>query len=364
MASNDLARMDAVTMTRSLLEEITDRQADVASRYMPTLTPKQFTDREKLIQEFREMLVEGIDYGVIPGTEKPTLLQPGAQKVCAYFGYVPRYRFDVAIEDWTGEQYNEPLFYYRLCCELEKDGKRVGEGLGSCSSWESKYRYRMSKRTCPSCGAAALIEGRQWKPADPKQWVCYEKKGGCKAKFAIDDERITGQSVGRVANEDFADVINTVLKIGKKRAYIDATLSATGLSQYFTQDVEDHIDTGGAPANTQQAADNVAKRKIENGTPPELKHYFTSMDAQEQGSLSAAFNFVQDQLITVAGKDGETIFFAHSGQLRNRHPKGTPIPVGEAKGTLLILWGEVLRLRAEREKRMKDEADSAYAVSQ
>jgi hypothetical protein len=42
-----------------------------------------------------------------------------------------------------------------------------------------------------------------------------------------------------VENEDIADVFNTVLKMGKKRAFVDAVLSATAASDIFTQDIEE-----------------------------------------------------------------------------------------------------------------------------
>ena len=89
-----------VTQERTLLDQIAEEQARVGARYMPTLTVKQFTEREKLLRELREMLVEGVDYGVIPGTQKPTLLLPGAQKINAFFAYVPHYT-ETAIEEWT-----------------------------------------------------------------------------------------------------------------------------------------------------------------------------------------------------------------------------------------------------------------------
>src|SRR5688572_15251827 len=34
---------------------------------------------------------EGEDYGVIPGTKKPTLLKPGAEKICNVYGLVPSF---------------------------------------------------------------------------------------------------------------------------------------------------------------------------------------------------------------------------------------------------------------------------------
>jgi hypothetical protein len=43
----------------------------------------------------------------------------------------------------------------------------------------------------------------------------------------------------KIENEDIADVYNTVLKMAKKRAYIDGILSSTGASDIFTQDFEE-----------------------------------------------------------------------------------------------------------------------------
>lgn len=217
--------------TVGLLDQIV---SEAASRYMPTLTVKQFTERERMLREIKLMLVEGNDYGVIPGTQKPTLLKPGAEKLCAFFGYAPHYQITECIEDWLGERYGEPLFYYRISCVLAKDGKPVGEGIGSCSSWESKYRYRYVNRKCPQCGAEAIIKGKYG-----GGWLCFAKKGGCGAKFGDGDPAIEGQGTGKVANPDIADQVNTIQKMAQKRAYIAATLSATGASQYFTQDVDD-----------------------------------------------------------------------------------------------------------------------------
>jgi len=48
------------------------------------------------------------------------------------------------------------------------------------------------------------------------------------------------QAAGRVENTDLADTYNTVLKMAKKRALVDATLTATAASDIFTQDLEDY----------------------------------------------------------------------------------------------------------------------------
>jgi len=257
----------------SLLDRIAEQKAETATRYMPTLTVEQFSEREKMLRQIKEMLVgptpdhpEGVDYGIIPGTAKPTLLKPGAEKICAFFGYAPQYEIlPGSIEDWDGTKFGEPLFYYHVRCTLAKDGAAVGQGTGSCSSWESKYRYRMANRKCPSCGQEAIIVGKEEYGGG---FVCFKRKGGCGAKFKEDDAAITGQTVGRVANPDIADIINTVQKMGDKRAYIAATLSATGASQYFSQDLEDvdpaalGIDTNGEKVGTKAAAEAVRDRKL------------------------------------------------------------------------------------------------------
>jgi hypothetical protein len=125
-----------------------------------------------------------------------------------------------------------------------KSGEPVGSGLGSCSSWEKKYRYRVSKRKCTQCGKDTLIKGKPEyeKDAEYKRrgsFVCYEKKGGCGAKYYGDDPEIMEQPLGEVPNPDFADIINTVQKVACKRSYIASTLSATGASQWFVPDFED-----------------------------------------------------------------------------------------------------------------------------
>ncbi len=215
---------------------------------------------EKVQQLMKSALTEDEHYGVIPGTNtgkskpKPTLLQPGAQKLCFMFRLVPR--FHVKRIDLPGDHRE-----YTVCCELENSGVHVGEGVGLCSTMESKYRWRKAERLCPKCSGDFI---KRSKTGD-KGWYCFAKIGGCGENFAAGDHRIVGQEVGRKENPDIADTYNTVLKMAKKRAFVDATLTATAASDSFTQDVEDmdigtgrggHPNTrnGGASGRTAQPA--------------------------------------------------------------------------------------------------------------
>jgi len=189
-------------------------------------------------------LIDGImhkdvDYGVIPGTNKPTLLKAGAEKATSFFGLSTRFEDAGIVEDWTGEAHGgEPFFYYRRTCSLFRGDLFIASADGSCNSWEKKYRYRSSSRTCPTCGKETIIKG---KAEYGGGWLCFSKKGGCGAKFDEDDTSITGQPTGSVKNEDIADIVNTILKMADKRALVAATLIATGMSEYFTQDMEDYV---------------------------------------------------------------------------------------------------------------------------
>ena len=77
-------------------------------------------------------------YGIIPGTgKKPSLLKPGAEKVCFIFRLEPEYKIER--HELAGGHRE-----FEITCILRKigSGEKVGEGVGSCSTMETKYRYR------------------------------------------------------------------------------------------------------------------------------------------------------------------------------------------------------------------------------
>lgn len=186
-----------------------------------------------LVQATKEVLSDGLDFGKIPGTgDKPTLLKPGAEKLCFLFGLRPTFEVVESIEDWNGG-----LFYYRYRCTLhDQMGGVIADGEGSCNSREKKYRYRNAERVCPHCGKPAIIKG---KTEYGGGWLCYRNKGGCGAKFADNAPEIVNQETGQIENPEPYDLVNTLQKMAQKRALVAAVLVGTGASQFFTQDVED-----------------------------------------------------------------------------------------------------------------------------
>ena len=208
------------------------------SQFMPALSIELAVERYNAVTEFvSRVLRKDVDYGVIPGTEKRTLLKPGAEKLTTFFGLSTRFQLIERIEDWSGAGLGgEPFFYYLYRCQLHRGPVLMAEADGSCNSREQKYRWREAQRVCPECGQAAIIKGREEYGGG---FICFRKKGGCGAKFNDRDERITAQQTGRVFNAEIADQVNTIQKMAQKRALVAAVLLAVNASEFFTQDVED-----------------------------------------------------------------------------------------------------------------------------
>lgn len=172
----------------------------------------------------RQVMVPGQDYDTIPGTAKPTLLQPGAQKLCLAFGFAPSYQVIM-------REYGEHREYEVRCTLTHRQsGVTVGEGVGTATTLESKYRYRWENTN-------RLVPPDYWDTRDP------ETLGGPSFTPRKVKDRASGKSkwyiFQRIAHSDPADYWNTCLKMAKKRAYVDATITATGAGHILQQDADD-----------------------------------------------------------------------------------------------------------------------------
>lgn len=135
------------------------------------------------------------DFGVIPGTSKPTLLKPGAEKILMLMGLTSEYELIERVQD-----YENGFFAFTVKCVLLKGEQKITEGVGHCNTKEKKY-----------------------------------------------------------IKQDPFTLANTCLKMAKKRAQIDATLTVASLSEIFTQDIEDMDIRGNPTENTyNQKVDNPA----------------------------------------------------------------------------------------------------------
>lgn len=64
-----------------------------------------------MVRFVKSVMQSDVDYGIIPGTNKPTLLKPGAEKLCSLFRFTQRLQLIKSVEDFTGTEHNnEPFF--------------------------------------------------------------------------------------------------------------------------------------------------------------------------------------------------------------------------------------------------------------
>ena len=194
----------------------------VRENNLPTISdPQMWAERRQQFNQWvNTQLRENVDFGEIPGTNKATLLKPGAEKIIQVYGCSPD--VEVTVRD---QDPNTGYLYVEVTVRLVsiQSGAIVATGLGSCSSFESKYRYRWEYYR-----GSDVPTGDEWESF-------YSRK---------DNRRVYRK---RVHNPDLVDVWNTVLKMAKKRALVDAALTISGASEKFTQDVEDFDEDYVAP---------------------------------------------------------------------------------------------------------------------
>lgn len=231
-------------------------------------------DQVNKIQELMSgVLQDGQHYGKIPGCgDKPTLLQPGAEKIALMFGWAASY--DVSRESLVGGHRE-----YDVTCNLtsRETGELMGSGIGLCSTMESKYRYRR--------GDSFELTGEQI-PKDAREKKAeYRRQGFGMKKVDGMWEWVRYLSEGRDENPDIADTYNTVLKMAKKRALVDAVKSTAAASDIFTQDIED-LPQQAAPrsvAATVQPSPVVDLGPVRS----RFKAYTASVGLTPQGSAAA-----------------------------------------------------------------------------
>jgi len=134
------------------------------------------------IRQFQHVVMstleEGQDYGRVANIPKPILFKSGAEKLMMLMGL--RTEFDIV--DST-RNFDKGFFQYQVKCRVLRGDAIITEGFGSCNTMERRYR-----------------------------------------------------------NQDPYTLDNTVLKMAKKRALIDAALHVGSLSSIVTQDLEDMLD--------------------------------------------------------------------------------------------------------------------------
>ena len=184
-------------------------------------------DQHAIFSLMKDAMKEGQDYGIMPGAKKPSLYKPGSEKILSLF----KLGVDVLVEEVTPTsnigRFDEYRVRVYVTLKEMGSGRFIGKGIGECSSFEEKYMWRAA--------------------SGPQELDYYQKQSPDYVRLKFKQEWSNGRPTGREMHESqvrvpTADRMNTVLKMAKKRAQIDATLTATAASAIFTQDLEDIPD--------------------------------------------------------------------------------------------------------------------------
>lgn len=182
----------------------------------PPLTAVEIKAQVQVIQQvMAAVMKEGHHYGTLPGTPKPTLYKPGSEKILTTFHIGVDPSGDSVTDLSTGDEIRYRVAARGFC---QQSGILLGVGIGECSSNEEKYKWRR-----PVCD-----EEFNETPEDRRREVWKNIRGKIEKLKQIRTQP--------------SDVANTILKMAKKRAQIDMTLTVTAASDVFDQDLEDLPD--------------------------------------------------------------------------------------------------------------------------
>lgn len=214
----------------------------------------------------KEILKKDLDFGIIPGTAKPSLYKPGAEKLRFVYGL----GVETVVTDKHIDYEKGVVDYTYKTTVKDKNGRILSECEGSANSFEPKFGYvwksvhelpegtDISNLVSKTTGKKAVefafaiekaeTSGQYGKPAE--YWRNWQdaimngkatkitktaKTGRVMDAWEMDDT-IT---MYRVQNPDVIGLKNTIMKMAQKRSFVGAMLIATGASEFFTQDVED-----------------------------------------------------------------------------------------------------------------------------
>lgn len=238
---------------------------------MPAMSLDDAGERYGAVIKFvKRQMVEGKDYGTIPGTQKASLLRPGAEKLITFFGLSVKQFVVDKIENWDDEN---PFFNYTYRTELWHGDILVATCDGSCNSKENRYRWRwvdsndvpedikkkeLKQRVSSKGHFRWQIDGGEttgqygkpqeyWdefnKAIETGSAKIYDKKqhwGEQKLAPYVEIESVSY----RIPNDDVFTLVNTFQKMAQKRSMVGAVMIAANASEFFTQDMEDISDEG------------------------------------------------------------------------------------------------------------------------
>jgi hypothetical protein len=201
---------------------LTVRPVDAQALMMPSNTVANIIARRDMVQQLvDQLLVRGVHYGQIPGTQGESLWLPGAEAIAAQFGF----QVDVTLQEKDVDRHSiPPYFEYRYKAVVRKGQHTIAMCEGSCNSQEDCFK------TWVTCAPPDKDTQQEMMANKTGKWDSY---GG------------TEQWKEKRDHPNPFSIINNVQKRGQKRAYVGAIEKATGVSGFFAKAVDQKKHFGG-----------------------------------------------------------------------------------------------------------------------
>ena len=161
-------------------------------------------NRNLLMEWLWGALVENTDYGTIKAGQKPSLWQPGAEKICGYLGLIARFPDSEKYVDMAASGHVPDAIIVR-CYLYDPAGNVIGEGTGAREASQSPKlndRIKMAQKS-------ALIDA-------------VKRAAGLSEVFTQDE---TDESAGAVLDDEARAYLEAKAKSLFPDTYIDVLYS-------------------------------------------------------------------------------------------------------------------------------------------
>ncbi|MDH5570589.1 MAG: hypothetical protein OEY89_02420 [Gammaproteobacteria bacterium] len=209
----------------------------------------------------KDILIPDEHYGKTPGCgAKDCLFKSGAEKLM--FGFNLRPEFVVETID-HGNGHREE----KVVCRIynKTSGQEIGQGVGCATTLEPKWKYRSGVNELTEF--AVPKEFWTHRSIDVLRAVDPSLEGLPLATQKNEDGKwMIAIKGAKVEHPDPAEYYNTILKMAKKRAFVDAVITATACSDIFTQDIEEGVYDIDPPVKTKPEVDKPVNQQKQADT--------------------------------------------------------------------------------------------------
>lgn len=243
-----------------------DLQRELAKLAKKKLKPDEHNKEEVALRDRFE-----VDWGTIPGVDKPFLKQPGAEKFMFWLNLRPKF---------FPREIDKPDGHLEIVCKVivysKKTKEEVFEGPDcSCTTMESNYRFRWAERAIkpPQEDADKL------KAAGLGKWK--KKRVWAHGKPATDE----WVWLDRIENPNIHDERNKVRQIGEKRALVKCIRNMGAISEIFTSDPsewEQEVVEEGSPVDDQDFTPEGRRILTKEGKSPSGRYQTFESEHREQ----------------------------------------------------------------------------------